>query len=129
MAKNLKAYRKTKQDSGKLNETAEKLIQMAREGGCEQNYFFQTTFERYQEQLDLMARLQEVLHNADDLMMENARGGYSTHPAISEYNKTSTAANQTAAMLIKVILTFSKGQVTMGGGSDSGEESEEDIDL
>lgn len=29
-----------------------------------------------------------------------------THPAISEYNKTSTAANQTVQTLIKIITTL-----------------------
>ena len=31
------------------------------------------------------------------------RGNVYTHPAISEYNKTATSANQTVATLIKII--------------------------
>ena len=31
------------------------------------------------------------------------RGNIYTHPAIGEYNKTSTSANQTVATLIKII--------------------------
>jgi hypothetical protein len=124
MGNSLKPYRKTKKDARMLNKTAQKLIDLAKAGGCEQNYFFQTTFERYQEQLRIMERLQEIIDSTEDLMVDNARGtGLVPHPAISEYNKTATAANQTAQTLIKVILTFSDGQV-MNSGNE-----EEDLDL
>ncbi|MCR5591364.1 MAG: hypothetical protein K6F73_07485 [Lachnospiraceae bacterium] len=94
----------------------------------EQNFFFSTTFDRYMLQLSILDRLGQKINEADDLIInkEYIKGKESpvTHPAISEYNKTSTAANQTAQTLLKIILTFSDGSVM-----DNANEEDEEIDL
>ena len=45
-----------------------------------------------------------------------------THPAISEYNKTATAANQTVSTLIKIVMTMRDDDADTDGGDSTGDE-------
>lgn len=127
MSNIIKPLRKTKKDAKSLQKTANDLIQLAREGGVEQNFFFTTTFDRYMMQLSILDRLGQKIDEAEDLIVkkEYIKGKEApvTHPAISEYNKTSTAANQTAQTLLKIILTFAAGSM------ENTDEENEEIDL
>lgn len=108
----------------RLNKAAAELIRMAEEGGVEQNFFFTTTFNRYKVQLNTLTKLQRELDNGELLVEKEyvkGRKNLVANPAISEYNKTSTAANQTVQTLIKIITTFSEGPVMNGAGSGDGE--------
>lgn len=129
MSQNIKPLRKTKKDARALRKTADELIRLAKEGGVEQDFFFQTTFERYRLQLSTLDRLGKVLEEAEDLMIkkEYIKDRYCLvpHPAIKEYNTTSTAANQTAQTLLKIILTFADGSVM----ENKEEEDEDEITL
>lgn len=110
-----------------LNAIAKQLIEMAERGGVEQNFFFVTTFSRYKTQLNTLTRLQKEIDESDVLIeKEYVRGrpNIVANPAIGEYNKTSTAANQTVATLLKIITTFADGPV-LGATTDDGG----DIDL
>ena len=103
-----------------LNEAAEELIRMAEEGGVEQNFFFTTTFARYKVQLNTLNRLQKEVTTGDLLVKKEyvkGRENLVANPAIAEYNKTSTAANQTVQTLLKIIMTFAEGPV-MRASSD-----------
>ena len=103
-----------------LNEAAEELIRMAEEGGVEQNFFFTTTFARYKVQLNTLNRLQKEVATGDLLIKKEyvkGRENLVVNPAIAEYNKTSTAANQTVQTLLKIIMTFAEGPV-MHASSD-----------
>ena len=128
MSNIIKPLRKTKKDARSLQKNANDLIELAKKGGVDQNFFFTTTFERYVTQLSILDRLGQKINEAKDLVItkEYIKGKEApvTHPAISEYNKTSTAANQTAQTLLKIILTFSDGSVM-----DNADEDNEDIDL
>jgi len=89
-----------------LEEQAKEIIRIAEEHGVEQNFFFITTFKRYQMQINILNELEETINNDGTLVTKEyvkGRGNVYTHPAISEYNKTSTSANQTVATLIKII--------------------------
>ena len=113
-----------KQQPDRLNKAAAELIRMAEEGGVEQNFFFTTTFNRYKVQLNTLTRLQRELDKGELLVEKEyvkGRKNLVANPAISEYNKTSTAANQTVQTLIKIITTFSEGPVMNGAGSGDGE--------
>lgn len=108
----------------KLNTAAAELIRMAEEGGVEQNFFFTTTFNRYKVQLNTLTKLQKELDKGELLVEKEyvkGRKNLVANPAISEYNKTSTAANQTVQTLIKIITTFAEGPVMNGASSDSDE--------
>ena len=103
---------------------------MARDSGVEQNYFFTTTYERYEFQLELLRQLKNELAGADLLVVKEYvknRPNLVANPAISEYNKTATAANQTASTLLKIITTFANGGRL--SGAPSTETEGDDCDL
>ena len=89
-----------------LKKQAKEVLKIAQEHGAEQNFFFITTFERYQVQLNILDDLKKKIEEDGALVTKEyvkGRENIYTHPAISEYNKTSTSANQTVATLIKII--------------------------
>lgn len=89
-----------------LNEQAQEILRIAQEHGVEQNFFFITTFKRYQVQINILNELEKRINDEGTLVTKEyvkGRGNIYTHPAIGEYNKTSTSANQTVATLIKII--------------------------
>ena len=88
-----------------LKEQAEEIIRIAEKYGVEQNFLFLTTFKRYQVQLNILNELEGKIKEDGSLVTKEyvkGRENVYTHPAISEYNKTSTSANQTVATLIKI---------------------------
>ena len=88
-----------------LQEQAEEIIRIAEQYGVEQNFLFLTTFKRYQVQLTILNDLEKKIKEDGSLVTKEyvkGRGNIYTHPAIGEYNKTSTSANQTVATLIKI---------------------------
>ena len=118
---------KAPKKSDVLNKAAAELIRMAEEGGVEQNFFFTTTFNRYKVQLNTLTRLQMELETGELLVTKEyvkGRENLVANPAIGEYNKTSTAANQTVQTLIKIIRTFAEGPVMNGASS-----GDDEIDL
>ena len=107
-----------------INSAADELIRMAEEGGVEQNFFFTTTFNRYKVQLNTLTRLQQEINNGELLISKEyvkGRVNLVANPAITEYNKTSTAANQTVQTLLKIITTFADGPV-MSTSSAAGDD-------
>ena len=93
-------------DKMSLNEQAKEILRIAQEHGVEQNFFFITTFKRYQVQINILNELEKKINEDGTLVTKEyvkCRGNVYTHPAISEYNKTATSANQTVATLIKII--------------------------
>ena len=102
---------KSKIEGMSLQEQAEEILAIAKDCGVENNFFFSTTFQRYSVQLNMLAKLKKVI-DADDLMIEKeyvkGRPNMVAHPAIGEYNKTSTAANQTVTTLLKIISSFAE---------------------
>ena len=88
-----------------LKEQAEEIIRIAEKYGVEQNFLFITTFKRYQVQLNILTELEKKIKEDGALVTKEyvkGRGNLYTHPAIGEYNKTATSANQTVATLIKI---------------------------
>lgn len=106
----------------KLNDAAAQLIKMAEEGGVEQNFFFTTTFNRYKVQLNTLTRLQQEIDKGELLISKEyvkGRQNLVANPAITEYNKTATAANQTVTTLLKIIQTFADGPVMNASVADN----------
>ncbi len=92
-----------------LQEQAEEILRIAEKHGVEQNFFFITTFKRYQVQIKILHDLEATVSKDGCLVSKEyvkGRQNVYTHPAISEYNKTCTAANQTVQTLIKIITTL-----------------------
>lgn len=89
-----------------LQEQANKILEQAQEKGVETNFFFVTTFKRYQVQLNILTRLEKAIKEHGELVEKEyvkGRKNLVTNPAIVEYNKTSTAANGTVSTLIKIV--------------------------
>ena len=96
-----------------LKQQAEEILKIAQKHGVEQNFLFITTFQRYQVQLKILQDLQVKIKDDGALVTKEyvkGRENVYTHPAIGEYNKTSTAANQTVATLIKIIKSLRNGE-------------------
>lgn len=93
-----------------LEQKAAKILEEAEKKGLSENYFFQTTFERYQTQLKIMDELKDSIDIEGPLVEKTYvkdRPCLSVNPAISEYNKTASAANGTVTTLIKILASFS----------------------
>lgn len=92
-----------------LNEQAKEIIRIAEESGVQSNFFFLTTFKRYQVQLNMLTELENQI-KSDGLMVTKeyvkGRKNVYTNPAVSEYNKTTDSANKTVTCLLKIIKEF-----------------------
>lgn len=93
-----------------LQEQAQELLAKAEEKGIQTNFFFRTTFKRYQVQMQILADLEkEIKELGATVSKEYVKGRKNvyTNPAITEYNKTATASNNTVATLINIVKQFS----------------------
>ena len=95
-----------RKEPGTLTSQAGELLDKARQKDAQTSFFFVTTFKRYQVQMKILADLEKAI--AEDGMtvtkeyVKGRRNVY-TNPAINEYNRTATAANQTVVTLMKII--------------------------
>lgn len=92
-----------------LDEQAAEILKIAESHGVQSNYFFVTTFNRYQTQIHILADLEKKINEEGTLVTKEyvrGRGNLYAHPAVAEYNKTSTAANQTVKTLIDIVKTL-----------------------
>lgn len=94
-----------------LQEQANEILAKAREKGVQSNFFFVTTFKRYQVQMSILNALEkEISELGVTVKKEYVKGRTNvyTNPAITEYNKTATASNGTVATLMKIITDLPK---------------------
>lgn len=109
-----------------LNEQAQEILRIASQHGVEQNFFFLTTFKRYQVQIKILNDLEvKIKEDGPTVTKEYVKGRKNvyTHPAIGDYNKTSTAANQTVQTLMKIITTMrNDDDENPDGGTGTGDE-------
>lgn len=93
-----------------LQQQADKLLEQAESKGVANNFFFRTTFKRYQVQMKILADLEgTIAEYGTTVTKEYVKGRQNlvANPAITEYNKTATAANGTVSTLINIIKTLS----------------------
>lgn len=89
-----------------LQEQANKLLEQAEERGVSSNFFFVTTFKRYQVQMKILSDLEKAIAEYGATVTKEyvkGRQNLVSNPAITEYNKTATAANGTVATLINIL--------------------------
>ena len=94
-----------------LQEKADVIVKKAEEKGVSTDFFFVTTFKRYQVQMKIMTELEKQINETGALVPKEyvkGRENIYTNPAISEYNKTATAANGTVATLLKILTTLAE---------------------
>ena len=92
-----------------LNQQAQEIIRIAEESGVQSNFFFLTTFKRYQVQLNILNELEKTFKEEGMLVEKEyvkGRKNLYSSPAVTEYNKTTDSANKTVATLMKIIKNF-----------------------
>lgn len=92
-----------------LNEQAQEILRIAEQHGVEQNFFFLTTFKRYQVQIGILNDLEKTIRAEGTLVTKEyvkGRKNVYSHPAISDYNRTTDSANKTVMTLMKIITTL-----------------------
>lgn len=104
-----------------LQEQANKLLEQAQERGVSSNFFFVTTFKRYQVQMRILSDLEKAINEYGATVTKEyvkGRQNLVANPAITEYNKTATAANGTVSTLINIIKTLSNEPDTVDALSE-----------
>lgn len=92
-----------------LNEQAQEILRIAEESGVQSNFFFITTFKRYEVQLNILTKLEEAIKQEGILVDKEyvkGRKNLYSNPAVSDYNKTTDSANKTVATLMRIIRNF-----------------------
>ena len=92
-----------------MQEQAEVIIRIAEESGVQSNFFFLTTFKRYQVQLNILTELEKAMKDEGMLVSKEyvkGRKNLYTNPAVAEYNKTTDSANKTVSTLMRIIKGF-----------------------
>ena len=92
-----------------LNEQAQEIIRIAEESGVQSNFFFITTFKRYQVQLNMLNELEKKMKEEGMLVTKEyvkGRKNLYSNPALREYNTTTDSANRTVATLMKIIKNY-----------------------
>lgn len=89
-----------------LQEQANEILQKAEERGVQSNFFFVTTFKRYQVQMRTLQELERAIAEYGATVTKEyvkGRQNLVVNPAITEYNKTATAANGTVSTLMNIV--------------------------
>lgn len=98
-----------------LNQQAQEIIRIAEESGVQSNYFFVTTFKRYQVQLNILNELEKTMKEEGMLVSKEyvkGRKNLYSNPAVAEYNRTTDSANKTVATLMRIINNFNVEEST-----------------
>lgn len=98
-----------------LESKAKEILELAEQLEEQQSYLFITTFNRYLVQLRILDDLEDKINAEGTLVTKEyvkGRENIYTHPAITEFNRTSTSANQTVQTLIKIIKDLKKQENT-----------------
>ena len=114
-----------------LTEQAKEILKIAEDAGVQSNFFFVTTFKRYQVQLNILSDLEKAIkEDGMTVTKEYVKGRkyvYS-NPAIQDYNRTTDSANKTVATLMRILKNFGVSENDEGddplmaiinGGEDS----------
>lgn len=94
-----------------LQEQAVEILRIAEKTGVRTNFFFVTTFKRYQVQLSNLSELEKAIKDTGTLVTKEyvkGRANIYVNPAVTEYNKTTDSANRTVTTLMKIIKGFAK---------------------
>lgn len=100
-----------------LQQQADSILEQAEKRGVSSNFFFRTTFKRYQVQMKILAELEAAIdEHGPTVEKEYVKGRKNVvaNPAITEYNKTATAANGTVSTLISIIKSLSDEEAKGG---------------
>ena len=91
-----------------------KIIEEAGKAGADTNVLYLTTLDRYKTQISIMEKLKiSIAEDGPTVTKEYVKGRKNLviNPAISEYNKTASAANNTAQTLIKIVQSLGMNSI------------------
>ena len=115
-----------------LNDQAREILQIAEDSGVQSNFFFITTFKRYQGPLNILTELEKAIKDEGTLVSKEyvkGRKNIYSNPAIQDYNRTTDSANKTVATLMRILRNFGVDDDTsdedplmkiINGGDDDG---------
>lgn len=92
-----------------IQEQVDRILEQAEQKGASSNFFFKTTFKRYQVQMKILSDLEKSIEEYGATVTKEyvkGRQNLVANPAITEYNKTATAANGTVSTLINIMKTL-----------------------
>lgn len=92
-----------------LQEQVNTILQKAEEKGVSTNFFFTTTFKRYQVQMNTLGELEKAIKEEGPVCYKEyvkGRKNMYVNPAVAAYNTTTIAANGTVATLMKIVEGF-----------------------
>ena len=98
-----------------LDEQAKEIMKIAEESGVQSNYFFLTTFKRYQVQLNLLDNLEKRIQEDGAVVTKEyvkGRENVYSNPALKDYNTTTDSANRTVSTLMKIIKNYNVSETT-----------------
>lgn len=99
----------------KLIRQANEIIKLAESSGVQSNYFFTTTFRRYQTQLEILSELTDKMSDDGVIVtkeyVKGSKNAY-TSPAVTAFNRTADSANKTVITLMKIIKEFNVDGMT-----------------
>lgn len=98
-----------------LNQQAKEILRVAEESGAQSNFFFVTTFKRYQVQLNILNDLEKSLKEEGmQVTKEYVKGRKNiySNPAINDYNRTTDSANKTVATLMRILKNYGAEETT-----------------
>ena len=96
-----------------LQEQVNEILSRAEEKGVSTNFFFRTTFKRYQVQMSILQKLEADINEHGPVVEKEYvknRPCIVINGALAEYNKTAIAANGTVSTLINIVKSFANEQ-------------------
>ena len=100
-----------------LQKQAAEIIRIAEESGAQSNFFFVTTFKRYQVQLNILNDLEKALKEYGMTVTKEyvkGRQNLCSNPAIADYNRTTDSANKTVATLMRILKNYGVDEANEG---------------
>lgn len=85
---------------------AAQILEAAEALGVNSNYFFESTFKRYMVQIQILDELEKSIQELGTTVEKEyvkGRPNICINPTIAEFNKTSTAANNTVGTLMTIL--------------------------
>lgn len=85
------------------------IEEAAKAAGCDTNFLYRTTLDRYLDQLDLLEKSQaDIKANGMTIIQITPRGTEREvpNPAIQAYGQTASAANSTVSTLLRIVQTY-----------------------
>lgn len=92
----------------KYKEELAEIEAAAKAAGCDTNFLYRTTLDRYIDQLNLLDDIRIDLEKGMTVIQVTARGSEREvpNPAIQAYGQTSSAANSTVSTLLRIVQTY-----------------------